>query len=661
MTVWLVNPFWDLPQEGSRPQRYWLMARAFAAAGHRVVYWTSDFSHATKRKRALRCTEVSASGYEADGVRVVPLPTKPYPRNVCLSRLLSHRALARTFAAFARRETDLPGLVVASVPPLGLCDAARRFAKGCGAKFVCDVQDAWPETFERIVPRFLLAGPRRTARRIYRGADAVTATGRAYLELAARHGAFAPMRVFGQAIGMGPSPARPSEGGRGLRLVYCGNMSLSYDLETAIRAVRDLPDATFDLAGDGPDRARLENLASGCARIRFHGYLGEAELADLLASGTVGIVPMFPESRVTVPGKLADYAAAGLRVVECLGGECAEITDRFGVGAHYAPRDAESLKAALKTVGTLSPDRDGFRGAFDGARMMAEFARFAEGLFRAPKRIVHVAGEWSPTNGVSVLADRIAAERTGAANAAAIRRRIPAWREFRAATEVWVHGGWLPCLWRAVLAAKSARCPVVKRMPHGSYSPAYLKHHGWKKRLAGPVERFCLRRCSSLVATCAAEADWIRAYVGGKCPPIEILDPKRFFDLSAPPAPRENPDELHVLYLGRPHPLKGVAHLEAAAREAGARVKLRIVSDAVGEEKERVWAWCDVLVLPTLSDNFGLVVAEALERGKRVVTTDGAPAWKGDPRVTFLDGFRDGTPERRIALLKDALGRNAIS
>ena len=56
-------------------------------------------------------------------------------------------------------------------------------------------------------------------------------------------------------------------------------------------------------------------------------------------------------------------------------------------------------------------------------------------------------------------------------------------------------------------------------------------------------------------------------------------------------------------------------------------MELKIVSTAFGEELEKVWEWCDVLVLPTLSENFGLVVAEALERGKRVITTDGAPVW----------------------------------
>ena len=66
-----------------------------------------------------------------------------------------------------------------------------------------------------------------------------------------------------------------------------------------------------------------------------------------------------------------------------------------------------------------------------------------------------------------------------------------------------------------------------------------------------------------------------------------------------------------------------------------------------------------MLVLPTLSENFGLVIAEALERGKRVITTDGAPAW-GDGntyggRLTYLRGYRDGIDAERVAKLKSAI------
>ena len=112
---------------------------------------------------------------------------------------------------------------------------------------------------------------------------------------------------------------------------------------------------------------------------------------------------------------------------------------------------------------------------------------------------------------------------------------------------------------------------------------------------------------------------------------------------------------------------------------------MRVVCNVFGAEKERVWDWCDVLVLPTLSENFGLVVAEALERGKRVITTDGAPAWNHEiheihekgtgefgnheihethekrvwsgygGRLVYLKGYRDGTDEERVELLKKAI------
>ena len=100
-------------------------------------------------------------------------------------------------------------------------------------------------------------------------------------------------------------------------------------------------------------------------------------------------------------------------------------------------------------------------------------------------------------------------------------------------------------------------------------------------------------------------------------------------------------------------------------------IRVKIISSAFGEELEKVWDWCDVLVLPTLSENFGLVIAEALERGKRVITTDGAPAWGENlsrvervdggmwsgygGRLIYLKGYREGTKEQRVELLRRAI------
>ena len=99
-----------------------------------------------------------------------------------------------------------------------------------------------------------------------------------------------------------------------VRIVYIGNMSLSYDLATAVDAVLGEAELTLDLAGAGPDETALRLRAAGCDRIRFHGYLAESALRALLAQADVGLVPMFDDSCVGVPYKLADYAAAGLPV-----------------------------------------------------------------------------------------------------------------------------------------------------------------------------------------------------------------------------------------------------------------------------------------------------------------------------------------------------------
>ena len=267
-------------------------------------------------------------------------------------------------------------------------------------------------------------------------------------------------------------------------------------------------------------------------------------------------------------------------------------------------------------------------------------------------------------------------------------------KEILAFDEIWVHSTWTWNVWRVSLIAMVMKKKLL-RMPHGNLDPVRIKYNGWKKWLAGPIERYILRKCDKIVVTCDAEKKWIEAYLGKRCPKVEVIDVKRFFSLgdrsqgirpsrvlathrdASKPSDREAESgvsessasgrALHLLYLGRRHPLKGLEYLEQAVKGIEG-IELRIVSNAFGEEKEKVWDWCDVLVLPTLSENFGLVVAEALERGKGVITTDGAPAWdpgdRGqesgigvgyDGRLLYLKGYREGSNEKRVQLLKAAI------
>ena len=341
MTVWIANPFDNLPPEGARPQRYWLMARAFARAGHRVTLWSSDFSHARKTPRAL----TDGARWEGDGFRLVLVPTPPYPRNVCLRRILSHRAFARNLRKLAELEPQRPDLVIASLPPLASAAALADFCRARGISFVVDVMDAWPENFARVVPRWTLAPLRARAARIYLSAQGVSAVAARYLDLAKSYGAQCPTHLAYHGIELASPPVHAE--GRTFRLVYAGTMGKSYDLETAIDAVREMPDVELELAGAGPKEAALRVRAQGCARIRFHGYLGDEELRALLARADAGLVPMFDDSCVGVPYKLADYAAAGVPVVNTLHGETERLLAEHGAGVTCAARDVHALCTAV--------------------------------------------------------------------------------------------------------------------------------------------------------------------------------------------------------------------------------------------------------------------------------------------------------------------------
>ena len=273
-------------------------------------------------------------------------------------------------------------------------------------------------------------------------------------------------------------------------------------------------------------------------------------------------------------------------------------------------------------------------------------------------------------NGMAVVARFLQTEQGGKVVDASIVES----KEISAADEIWVHSTWTLNVWRVLLLAMLMKKSIV-RMTHGNLDPVRLKYNGWKKWLAGPIERYILRKCDKIVVTCDSEKKWIEAYLGKKCPTIEVTDVKRFFDLGdgsqelGASEGLEPGRALHLLYLGRRHPLKGLEYLEQAVKGIEG-IELRIVSNVFGEEKEKVWEWCDVLVLPTLSENFGLVVAEALERGKRVITTDGAPVWgegldvRGQELgvgvgyggwLLYLKGYRDGSDENRVELLKKAI------
>ncbi len=424
LSIWLANPFDEIPGEGLPPLRYWSLARVLALRGHHVVWWSADFSHRRKLRREIPDRLVEHESFE---MRLVPV--RPYSHNVSLARLRSHRDYGRGFERLALEEIaagslERPDLILASMPPLEGAEAAAKLARTLDAAFVIDLMDLWPETFERVLPGplwfrrlvapVMLGGMVRRREQLLAAADGISSSTESFATTAApgrsvhlcRLGAYVeqfPTRPHGDAgvdhdgveaaTGSAGRPV-PQGLGRPIECVYAGSLESGQDLQTLVAAARLLAQsgtpATLHVAGTGSLQGLLESTAASMpttasCRIVMHGLLDRGSYARLLARCDAGLVLVKPETMVAVPYKACDFAAAGLAIVNSLPGELADLLDRYRAGLPYEAGNAASLARAIRELAT-DPRRLSAMGR--GARRLAEselgreriYGRFADWL-----------------------------------------------------------------------------------------------------------------------------------------------------------------------------------------------------------------------------------------------------------------------------------------
>jgi glycosyltransferase involved in cell wall biosynthesis len=117
---------------------------------------------------------------------------------------------------------------------------------------------------------------------------------------------------------------------------------------TLFEAIPQVPDATFVLAGEGPEREALEALAAqfGIAdRVRFLGR--REDVPELLAACDVFALPSLYEGSSLA---VLEAMAARIPIVSSAIGGTEELIEDGRSGLLFAPGDSEALAAALRRV-----------------------------------------------------------------------------------------------------------------------------------------------------------------------------------------------------------------------------------------------------------------------------------------------------------------------
>lgn len=205
------------------------------------------------------------------------------------------------------------------------------------------------------------------------------------------------------------------------------------------------------------------------------------------------------------------------------------------------------------------------------------------------------------------------------------------------------HGQWLPCNRASARVQREKKVPRVVT-PRGMLSPWAMQHKRWKKKIAWHLfAKRDINQASMVHATSDLEANELRQL--GVTAPIVVIPN----GVESRPRPSDDRSKSKtVLFMSRIHEKKGVAELVTAWRRindpewklviagpdesnmiAGLNLsesdRIEFVGEVSGADKWRLLESASVFVLPTHSENFGLVIAEALMAGTPVITTHGAP------------------------------------
>lgn len=338
-----------------------------------IEWWTSSFDH-FKKKFLFEGDEVVRLG---DNLVLSAFKGCGYRSNLSLARLRDQRLLAKKMYAAMKQETAHPDIILCSLPPVEIAEAAVRYGREAGFPVVLDLRDMWPDIFVDHAPsvlrplaRLVLKPMFRQAEKVCREADALIGITDSFLDWGLGK-AGRKKRDWDKAFPFAYNPNPPdaeklAEADRfwdslgvlkkdnPFTVCFFGSINRQFDFKTVFDAFRVVGDkARLIVCGSGDKFAYVKGLAKGQNNILFPGWVDAPRIYSLMRRSNAGLDPLSDryDFLASINNKAVEYLSTGLPIISSpCRGELFNLLQKYQGGVSFNPGDSAALAGIISRL-----------------------------------------------------------------------------------------------------------------------------------------------------------------------------------------------------------------------------------------------------------------------------------------------------------------------
>ena len=360
LTVWVFQTGEPLVIDKgvSRAMRATNLSNKLIEKGHKVILWSSAFSHQSKEHRVDGYKEFKVN----KNLEIRLIPSCGYKKNTSIKRLIDHAQLAYNLRNLLKREECQPDVAFLGFPPIEVNFVMSSWLSQRRLPFIVDVKDLWPDVFienllgwKRRVAKSILFPYFFATRNIYNQATGITSITDKFLERIenfSNRGSNRLNRVFPLVsdltlLNNNLNLAEDWWNGIGVynddtfRVVYVGNLSSNVDLMEIKKSAQLFKKRNikiqFVICGKGDYLQVFKDMMRDLDNVIFPGWIDKEKTTVLADRSNAWLIPYVNKEnfKLSLPNKTFDALYFGIPLLSSLEGEVKKLITENEIGMFY--------------------------------------------------------------------------------------------------------------------------------------------------------------------------------------------------------------------------------------------------------------------------------------------------------------------------------------